>query len=131
MSPQQAGERDAREGRASGVGDGTGPDPAPDAVLRTHVFDAADLRRALTRIAHEIVERNHGASSVVLVGLYTRGVALARRIAAAIESFEEVTVPIGTLDVSFYRDDIGIRPISPLGPTEVPDITGQVVVLVD
>jgi pyrimidine operon attenuation protein/uracil phosphoribosyltransferase len=100
-------------------------------VLRTSVFDAADLRRALTRIAHEIVERNHGANSVVLVGLYTRGVALARRIAGAIESFEHVTVPVGTLDVSFYRDDIGIRPVAPLGPTEVPDITGQVVVLVD
>jgi pyrimidine operon attenuation protein/uracil phosphoribosyltransferase len=100
-------------------------------VLRTSVFDAADLRRALTRIAHEVVERNHGAQNVVLVGLYTRGVALARRIAAAIESFEHVTVPIGTLDVSFYRDDIGIRPVAPLGPTEVPDITGQVVVLVD
>ena len=103
----------------------------PDVVLRTSVFDADDLRRALTRIAHEIVERNHGAGSVVLVGLYTRGVALARRIAAAIAAFEEVTVPIGTLDVSFYRDDIGIRPVAPLGPTEVPDITGKVVVLVD
>src|SRR3954447_2097338 len=108
-----------------------GHTPVPDVVLRTSVFDAADLRRALTRIAHEVVERNHGAQNVVLVGLYTRGVALARRIGAAIESFEHVAVPIGTLDVSFYRDDIGIRPVAPLGPTEVPDITGQVVVLVD
>ena len=127
------------EGRfASGgpvPGDAVQGDAAPgdvaDVVLRTSVFDAADLRRALTRIAHEIVERNHGAGNVVLVGLYTRGVALARRIAAAIESFEQVAVPVGTLDVSFYRDDIGIRPVAPLGPTEVPDVTGQVVVLVD
>jgi pyrimidine operon attenuation protein / uracil phosphoribosyltransferase len=102
-----------------------------DLVFRTGVFDAADLRRALTRIAHEIVERNHGADQVVLVGMWTRGVALAQRIAATIASFEEVTVPVGTLDPCFYRDDIGLRPIAPLGPTEVPDITGKVVVLVD
>src|SRR5436190_24153122 len=102
-----------------------------DLVFRTGVFDAADLRRALTRIAHEIVERNHGADPVVLVGMYTRGVALARRLAEAILSFEGVAVPVGTLDVSFYRDDIGLRPVAPLGPTEVPDITGRVVVLVD
>jgi pyrimidine operon attenuation protein/uracil phosphoribosyltransferase len=104
-------------------------DPEPE--LRTRVFDADDLRRAVTRIAHEIVERNHGAADVVLVGLYTRGVAFARRIAAAIESFEAVPVPVGTLDVAFYRDDIGLRPVAPLGPTEVPDIGGKVVVLVD
>jgi pyrimidine operon attenuation protein/uracil phosphoribosyltransferase len=105
------------------------PDPEPE--LRTRVFDADDLRRAVTRIAHEIVERNHGAADVVLVGLYTRGVALARRIADAITSFESVAVPVGTLDVAFYRDDIGLRPVAPLGPTEVPDIGGKVVVLVD
>jgi len=104
---------------------------SPAMVLRTTVFDAADLRRALTRIAHEIVERNHGATNVVLVGLYTRGAALASRLAAAIESFEGVTVALGALDVSFYRDDIGLRPVAPLGPTEVPDIAGKVVVLVD
>src|SRR5690242_11151561 len=107
------------------------PTPAADLVFRTGVFDRADLRRALTRIAHEIVERNHGADQVVLVGMYTRGVALARRLADAITSFEGVGVPVGTLDVSFYRDDIGLRPVAPLGPTEVPDISGQVVVLVD
>src|SRR5205085_10024615 len=82
-------------------------------VFRTGVFDAADLRRALTRIAHEIVERNHGADPVVLVGMYTRGVALARRLAEAIVSFEGVAVPVGTLDVSFYRDDIRLRPVAP------------------
>ncbi len=104
---------------------------ASDLVLRTRVFDADDLRRAVTRIAHEIVERNHGATDVVLVGLYTRGVALAHRLAAAIASFEEVTVPVGALDATFYRDDIGLRPVAPIGPTEVPDIAGKVAVLVD
>jgi pyrimidine operon attenuation protein/uracil phosphoribosyltransferase len=106
-------------------------DPSAVPVLRTRVFDAADLRRALTRIAHEIVERNHGAEGVVLVGMYTRGVALSRRIAAAIGSFESVEPALGALDVAFFRDDIGLRPVAPLGPTEVPDITGKVVVLVD
>jgi pyrimidine operon attenuation protein / uracil phosphoribosyltransferase len=101
-------------------------------VLRTGVFDAGDLRRAHTRIAHEIVERNRGADDVVLVGLYTRGLAIARRLAAAIEEFEGVSVPVGALDVAFYRDDINLRPVVPLGATEVPtDIGGKVVVLVD
>ena len=111
------------------------PDPAAGKgrwLLRARVFEAADLKRAITRIAHEIVERNHGAEDLVLVGLYTRGVVVARRLAEAIAAFEGVEVPVGTLDVSFYRDDIGLRPVSPLGPTEVPvDVTGRVVVLAD
>jgi pyrimidine operon attenuation protein/uracil phosphoribosyltransferase len=111
-------------------------DAAPEAgrvfAFRAGVFDTANLRRALTRIAHEIVERNQGADDVVLVGLYTRGVTLAQRLAAAIRDFEGVDVPIGTLDPSFFRDDIGLRAVHPLGPTEVPtDVTGKVVVLVD
>jgi pyrimidine operon attenuation protein / uracil phosphoribosyltransferase len=101
-------------------------------VSRAEVFSADDLRRAHTRIAHEIVERNHGAHDLLLIGLYTRGVAVARRLAAAIERIEGVEVPVGTLDVAFYRDDIGLRPVQPLGPTEVPaDVTGRTVVLVD
>jgi len=99
---------------------------------QAQVLDADDLRRAHTRIAHEIVERNHGAADVVLVGLYTRGVAVARRLAEAIERFERVEVPVGAIDVAFYRDDIRLRRVQPLGPTEVPvDITDRVVVLVD
>jgi len=115
--------------------------PQPDApaparggrfVFRTRVLDADDLRRAHTRIAHEIVERNHGAGRLVLVGLHTRGPAIARRLADAIASFEGTPVPVGSLDVAFYRDDIGLWPVRPLGPTEVPvDVTGRVVVLVD
>ena len=101
-------------------------------VFRALVFDADDLRRAHTRIAHEIVERNHGATDLVLVGLYTRGVAVARRLADAIERIEGVAVAVGALDVAFYRDDIGLRSVQPLGPTEVPvDVTGRTVVLVD
>jgi len=121
----------AREGgfSMSGPGISSGGD---DYVFRAAVFSADDLRRAHTRIAHEIVERNHGAGSLVLIGLYTRGVAIAERLGAAIESFEGVTVPVGALDVAFYRDDIGLRPVQPLGATEVPvDVTGRHVVLVD
>ena len=114
------------ESRPRATGDG-GP-----FVIRARVFSADDLRRAHTRIAHEIVERHHGADDLVLIGLYTRGLAVARRLADAINEFEGVEVPVGALDVAFYRDDIGIRPVQPLGPTEVPvDITGRNVILVD
>jgi pyrimidine operon attenuation protein/uracil phosphoribosyltransferase len=95
-------------------------------------LDAPAVRRAVTRIAHEIVERNQGPHGLVLIGVYTRGDALARRLADAIERFEGVAVPVGGLDVSFYRDDIGRRPVRPAGPTDVPvDVTDRVVVLVD
>jgi len=101
-------------------------------AIRAHVLSADDLRRAHTRIAHEIVERNHGAGEVVLLGLYTRGVAIAQRLAAAIKEFEGEDVPVGALDVAFYRDDISLRPVQPLGRTEVPvDITGRTAVIVD
>src|SRR6478752_10230206 len=83
------------EGRFASGRSSNDAGPVADVVLRTSVFDAADLRRALTRIAHEIVERNHGAANVVLVGMYTRGVALAQRIAAAIASFEDVEPALG------------------------------------
>ena len=113
----------------------TAPDPSSGPglwILRARVFEADDLKRAVTRIAHEIVERNHGADDVVLVGLYTRGVVVARRLAAAIASFEGVEVPVGALDVSFYRDDIALRRVAPLGPTQLPgDVKEKVVVLCD
>ncbi len=109
-----------------------GPGDGGRFAFQTRVLDADDLRRAHTRIAHEIVERNHGASDLVLVGLHTRGPAIAGRLAAAIASFEGLEVPVGALDVAFFRDDIGLRPVAPLGPTEIPvDITGRVVVVVD
>ena len=103
-----------------------------EATFRTQVFGPEDLHRAQTRIAHEIVERNHGPSDVVLVGLHLRGPQIAQRLAEAIESFEGTAVPVGSLDVAFYRDDIGLRAVTPLGATEVPvDIGDRVVVLVD
>ena len=93
---------------------------------------ADDMRRALTRIAHEVVERNQGLDDVVVVGLQTGGASLAARLAAALARVEAVEVPVGTLDVAFYRDDIGIRPVMPEAVTDIPfDLTGKVVVLVD
>src|SRR4051812_6045027 len=111
--------RDAAPGsEAQGLRTETDATPSEGRVFafRAGVFDAEALRRALIRIAHEIVERNEGARDIVLVGMYTRGVVLARRLAAAIESFEGVAVPLGTLDPSFFRDDIGLRAVKPLGP---------------
>ncbi len=99
---------------------------------RAEVMSAADLKRAITRIAHEVVERNHGLDGVVLVGLQTGGVWLAGRLAAELERIDDTTVPVGTLDATFYRDDIGLRPLVPEAVTEIPfDLDGRTVVLVD
>jgi pyrimidine operon attenuation protein/uracil phosphoribosyltransferase len=101
-------------------------------LARTQVMTGADMRRALTRIAHEVVERNQGLDDVVVIGLQTGGVGLARRLAAGLERVEGVSVPVGTLDVAFYRDDIGLRPVMPEAVTDIPfDLTGKAVVLVD
>jgi len=91
-----------------------------------------DMRRALTRIAHEVVERNQGLDDVVIVGLQTGGVGLATRLAQALQRVEATEVQVGTLDVAFYRDDIGLRPVMPEAVTDIAfDLTGKVVVLVD
>ncbi|HET8621349.1 MAG TPA: bifunctional pyr operon transcriptional regulator/uracil phosphoribosyltransferase PyrR [Acidimicrobiales bacterium] len=96
------------------------------------MLDADDVRRAIWRMAHEIVERNHGLDDVMLVGLQTGGVAFAGALAAALDKIDGTTVPLGLLDVAFHRDDIGLRPVLPTAVTEIPeDLTGQVVVLVD
>jgi pyrimidine operon attenuation protein/uracil phosphoribosyltransferase len=95
-------------------------------------MSAEDLRRAITRIAHEVVERNHGLDDVALIGLQTGGVPLAQRLAAELERIEGTNPPLGTLDATFYRDDIGLRPLVPAAVTEIPfDLTGRIVVLVD
>ena len=84
------------------------------------------------RIAHEVVERNRGLKDVVVVGLQTGGVPLAERLAAMLEDVEGPSVPCGSIDVAFYRDDIGIRPVLPEAATDIPgDLAGQLVVLVD
>jgi pyrimidine operon attenuation protein/uracil phosphoribosyltransferase len=97
------------------------------------VLDEHDVSRALTRISHEILERNKGADDLVLLGIPSRGVPLARRIAARMASVEGVEVPVGSLDVTMYRDDLRMRPARTLLPTEIPHggIDGRVVVLVD
>jgi pyrimidine operon attenuation protein / uracil phosphoribosyltransferase len=110
------------------------PAPAGVFVARSQVMDERDLKRAITRIAHEIVERNHGIEDLVLIGLQTGGVPLANRIKGELERIEtsDATVPVGTLDVAFYRDDIGLRPVLPEAVTDIPfDVTDQTVVLVD
>ena len=101
-------------------------------VPRSKVLDADGLRRAITRIAHEIIERNQGLDKVVVIGLQTGGLPLARRLVETLERIEGVAVPLGSLDVALYRDDIGLRPIVPETVTDIPfDLDGRVVVLVD
>ena len=103
-----------------------------DFALKAQVMDASEMRRALSRIAHEIVEKNKGTDDLVLVGIRTRGAPLADRVAATIASFEGVDLPAGALDVTLYRDDVGLRGPRSLEATTVPaDIDGRVVVLVD
>ncbi len=97
------------------------------------VLDAEDVQRALTRIAHEVLERNKGAQSVVLLGIPTRGVPLAERLAERISEVEGSQVPFGSLDITMFRDDLRLRPARGLGRTELPagGIDDAVVVLVD
>jgi pyrimidine operon attenuation protein / uracil phosphoribosyltransferase len=100
--------------------------PGPKRVLA-----ADDVRRATTRMAHEILERNRGLDGVVLLGLQTGGVWLARRLAEEIGRIER-PVPVGTIDASLYRDDIGLRPVVPASRSEIPgSLDDAVVVLVD
>jgi pyrimidine operon attenuation protein / uracil phosphoribosyltransferase len=101
-------------------------------VPRVQVLSAEDVARALVRISHEIVERNHGLEDVALIGLQTGGVPLAFRVAQVLEEIEGSAVPVGLLDVAFYRDDIGIRPVLPEAATDIPcDLAGRLVILVD
>jgi pyrimidine operon attenuation protein/uracil phosphoribosyltransferase len=102
-------------------------------VAEVILLNRTDIRRALTRIAHEIAERNQGTADLVLVGMRTRGVPLARRLARILAEVEGRPVPVGELDVTLYRDDLPLRGLRPtLQQTDIPvDITGKVVVLVD
>ena len=97
------------------------------------VMEPDDVRRALTRIAHEVLERDKGVSDVVLVGIADRGDDLARRLAHEIRRIEGAEIPVGVLDITFYRDDIGMRAEAPeVHETRIPfDVSGTTVVLVD
>ncbi|MEU9502761.1 bifunctional pyr operon transcriptional regulator/uracil phosphoribosyltransferase PyrR [Streptomyces sp. NPDC048196] len=97
------------------------------------VLEGPDIARMLTRIAHEIVERAKGADDVVLLGIPTRGVFLARRLAAKLQDITGRTVPVGSLDITMYRDDLRLGPARTLARTEIPaeGIEGRVVLLVD
>jgi pyrimidine operon attenuation protein/uracil phosphoribosyltransferase len=97
------------------------------------VLHEADIARALTRISHEILESNRGPDDLVLLGIPTRGVTLAHRIAALVEEFGGVPIPVGALDVTMYRDDLHRNPTRAPQPTQIPPggIDGRVVVLVD
>lgn len=107
--------------------------PAPGAAGGRTVLSADDVRRALTRIAHEIAERNHGLEGVVLVGLQRGGVWVAQALAGVLHDIDPAhPVPVGTLDVSFHRDDVGLRPIVPGSVTDIPvPLDGTTVVLTD
>jgi pyrimidine operon attenuation protein/uracil phosphoribosyltransferase len=104
-------------------------------AFETHsrLLEEGDVRRAVTRIAHEILERNKGADDLALVGIAARGDDLARRLAAEIARIEGTEVPVGVLDITFYRDDIGLRAEAPeVHETRIAfDVTGKTVVLVD
>ena len=101
--------------------------------MNGRLLDADDVRRAITRIAHEILERDKGAEGVVLVGIADRGDDLAARLAREIRRIEGTDVPVGALDITFYRDDIGLKAEAPeVHETRIPfDISGRTVVLVD
>lgn len=96
------------------------------------VLDATETGRALTRMAHELLEDNGGAADLVLLGIPTRGVPLAQRLAAAIGAVEGTQIPVGQLDITMYRDDLRHQPTRNIGPTRIPvDLEDRTVVLVD
>jgi pyrimidine operon attenuation protein/uracil phosphoribosyltransferase len=114
------------------AGDQVATGQGPSGPGRT-VLDARDISRALTRISHEILERNKGAADLVLLGIPSRGVPLAQRIAERIAAVEGYDVPVGSLDVTMYRDDLRLKPARALLPTSIPagGVDGRTVVLVD
>ncbi|MEE1939030.1 bifunctional pyr operon transcriptional regulator/uracil phosphoribosyltransferase PyrR [Streptomyces sp. TRM 70361] len=117
-----------RDGGTSGTADA----PGTGAPARS-VLEAPDIARVLTRIAHEIVERAKGADDVVLLGIPTRGTHLARRLGAKLTEITGRPLPVGSLDITMYRDDLRMRPARALAHTEIPGegIDGRLVVLVD
>lgn len=102
-------------------------------VKKADILDAQGIERALTRIAHEIIERNRGVQDVRLIGIQRRGVPLARRLAEIIERVEGVRVPVGVLDITLYRDDLSLLSEQPvINSTDVPFVvSGKALVMVD
>jgi pyrimidine operon attenuation protein / uracil phosphoribosyltransferase len=99
---------------------------------RTRVMDRDDVQRAIWRMAHEIIEANHGTDELLLIGLQTGGVPVAEALASALASIEGRPLDVGTLDVAFYRDDIGLRPVLPEAVTHIPwNLDGRTVVVCD
>ena len=97
------------------------------------LLDAANVARVVDRMAHQLLEKTGGGRDTVLLGIPTRGVPLARRLAARVRAFEDVDLPVGTLDVTLHRDDLRLRGVRPLAETEEPPggVDGRLVVLVD
>lgn len=96
------------------------------------VLESEDISRILTRIAHEVLERNEGATGIVLIGIRTRGEFIASRIAKKIKDIEDFEVPCGSLDIGFYRDDLATHPKLELQPTDIPfDVNDKNIILVD
>jgi pyrimidine operon attenuation protein/uracil phosphoribosyltransferase len=97
------------------------------------ILDAADVSRIVDRMAHQILEKTAGARDAVVLGIPTRGAHLARRLAGRINAFEDLTVPVGSLDVTLYRDDLRLRGVRPLEETRLPrvGVDGRLVILVD
>lgn len=129
MHAQHPGSADAAGAAGAGAGQVRSVPPAG----RKTVLGPEEISRALTRVAHEILERTNGAADVVLMGIPTRGVTLAHRLASKLSQVEGRPAPAGSLDVTMYRDDLRLRPARRLGHTAVPSagIDGKIVVLVD
>ena len=110
-----------------------GPEGPTDDTGGRVVLAQGDIARALRRIAHEILEGNKGSQDLVLMGIPTRGVPLARRLSAALRDVEGVEIPVGTLDITMYRDDLRSQPVRAMERSQVPEggVDGKVVVLVD
>ena len=102
-------------------------------MAKKTIMTPEDIRRTLARIAHEIIEQNRAVEQLILVGMRTRGVPLAKRLAANIEDFEKLRIPVGALDISLYRDDLSSLDLKPIVQrTDIPaDIDGKAIVLVD
>ncbi|HOO22636.1 MAG TPA: bifunctional pyr operon transcriptional regulator/uracil phosphoribosyltransferase PyrR [Clostridia bacterium] len=102
-------------------------------ILKAEIMNEGDINRALIRISHQIIEKNHGTDGLCLVGIKTRGVPLAKRIAEIIKSIENVEIPVGALDITLYRDDLSALSDEPvLNSTEIPfSIDKKKVILVD